>query len=177
MWLEANKKPHGPIKRTDMNAPSPSLPDAWVARIFATMRATYGSAFDRAWACPAGEDPAAHGAFMRAHWARELGPLQANPDAIRHGLSCLPPLPPTLPEFRALCNGRPEPPPPPALPAPKADLARVAQIVSRVQRSGSRHPRACALALREREQAGQRLTQYQRDYWREVLGVDDSASE
>jgi hypothetical protein len=31
--------------------------------------------------------------------------------------------------------------------------------------------------LREREQAGQRLTQYQRDYWREVLGVDDSASE
>ena len=40
-----------------MSNPEPSLPDAWVERIFSTMRATYGAAFDRQWECPAGVDP------------------------------------------------------------------------------------------------------------------------
>ena len=47
-----------------MSSPESSLPEAWVQRIFATMRATYGAALDRQWECPAGADPVA---FDREH--------------------------------------------------------------------------------------------------------------
>jgi hypothetical protein len=152
-----------------MSSPAPSLPDAWIARIFATMRATYGSAFDRAWACPEGENAEAHAAFMRGHWARTLGPFAANPDAIRHGLENLPPLPPTLPQFAALCAQRPDRPVP-ALPAPKADPERVRAALQPLREQATHSdPRAWAWRLKAREDGGERLGHYARTAYREAL--------
>lgn len=70
-----------------------SLPETWVERIWATMRATYGAAFDRQWQCPEGEDPVRHVASLKAHWGRELSRYQQNPDAIRYALENLPKYP------------------------------------------------------------------------------------
>lgn len=146
-----------------------SLPEAWVERIFATMRATYGAAFDRQWECPPGVDPADHGQQLKAHWGRELARYQQSPDAIRYGLENLPPHPPNLVEFRSSCNRRPDQAQL-SLPPVKADPARVAQALSRM-RAGikAENPKAWAWRLRDRENAGERLTIAQRDMWRAAL--------
>ena len=135
-----------------------SLPEAWVERIFATMRATYGAAFDRQWECPASADVAAHMQGIKAHWGRELGRYQQNPDAIRYALDNLPAYPPNLIEFRAACNRRPDAPVP-QLPAPKPDPQRVAEALAplaaaRAQASQARHPREWARSLHQQIQAG-----------------------
>ena len=155
-----------------------SLPEAWVERIFATMRATYGAAFDRQWECPPGVAPEDHGRQLKAHWGRELARYQQAPDAIRHGLDNLPPHPPNLVEFRAACNRRPEQAQL-ALPPAKADPGRVAAELSRMRMAGgSDDPKAWAWRLRDRENAGERLTIAQRDMWRAALrGELDRAEE
>ena len=132
-----------------------SLPDAWVERIFSTMRATYGAAFDRQWECPAGVDPVKFGSDLKAHWGRELRGFQQNPQAIGHALDHLPEHPPNLVQFRALCTRRPDNAPP-ALPAPKADPARVAQIVGGIKRpDGWRDPKQWARDLLARRGTGE----------------------
>jgi len=139
-----------------------SLPEAWVERIFATMRATYGAAFDRQWECPAGADVAAHMHGIKAHWGRELARYQQNPDAIRYALDNLPAYPPNLIEFRAICNRRPDATVP-QLPAPKPDPQRVAEalaplVASRGQASLARHPREWARSLHQQIQAGRKAS-------------------
>ena len=145
-----------------------SLPDAWVERIWATMRATYGAAFDRQWECPAGIDPVKHVETLKAHWGRELARYQQNPEAIRYALQHLPPHPPNLIEFRAACSRRPSYVQA-QLAAPKADPARVAEIVGGIARPPPRDPKAWAHELQKREQAGHNLTITQRQMWREAL--------
>lgn len=169
-----------------MSSPAPSLPDAWIARIFATMRASYGSAFDRQWACPdeggtEGERREAaerHAAFMRAHWARALGHLVDHPDAIRYGLENLPPLPPTLPQFATLCSQRPDPPTtPPALPAPKPDPVRVRATLKPLRDLATHSDaRDWARRLKAREEAGERIGHYARAAWREALRHEFAAA-
>ena len=153
-----------------MSLPQPSLPEGWIERLWAQMRATYGASFDRQWDCPAGVEPAVHVASIKAHWARELGCYLHNPDAIRYGLDHLPPdYPPNLLQFRAACNRRPEPALP-ALPAPKADPGRVAEVVRRAKESQAAqvNARAWIGALAAREKAGLRLTAAQRDMLRDA---------
>lgn len=162
-----------------MSIPEPSLPDAWVERIWLALRATYGAAFDRQWQCPAGADPADHVRGLKSHWARELGRFQLAPDAIRYALDNLPPNPPNLIEFKAACNRRPDYAPP-ALPAPKADLARVAELVGSINRDTVQDPKAWARALKAREEHEKKnppdprhkMTAYQRDAWRTALGAE-----
>lgn len=140
-----------------MSNPESSLPDAWVERIFATMRATYGASFDRQWECPVGVDPVKFGSDLKAHWGRELRGFQQNPAAIGHALDHLPEHPPNLVQFRTLCTRRPDAAVP-ALPAPKPDPARVAEIVSGIARpAGARHPKQWARDLLDRQKSGERI--------------------
>lgn len=158
-----------------MSNPESSLPESWVERIWATMRATYGAAFDRQWECPAGIDPAEHVKTLKAHWGRELARYQQNPSAIRYGLENLPPHPPNLVEFRAACNRRPNYVK--ALPAPKADPARVAKMVDGIARPAPRDPKDWARSLQAREERGEPISYAQSKMWRAALGVPAEAAE
>lgn len=155
-----------------MSSPASSLPDAWVQRIWAGMRATYGAAFDRMWAAPPGADPVQHAQATIAHWAKELGRFQSNPQALAYALDNLPANPPNLIEFKALCNRRPEPKAQ-ALPAPElnkaaasAALAQAGQVTNRI---GDHLTPIRALMMRELAGAGHGLTKFQRDFWRKAL--------
>lgn len=160
-----------------MSMPESSLPEAWVERIFATMRATYGASFDRQWECPPGVDPAEHGAQLKAHWARELRGYQQSPQAIRHALENLPDHPPNLVEFRALLRRAPLPEFK-ALPSPvsKPDQAMLAKAVGSLTHGAAYDPKAWARALAEREANGANLTLAQRTIWRTALKVPGSMS-
>lgn len=152
------------------------IPDSWVDRIWSTMRATYGSAFDRQWECPSGVQPTQHVAAMRAHWARELAGLAAHPERIAHGLANLPERVPNLIEFRRACSAMPEYIAP-ALPAPPVDRARVAAELARLRHVLSSRPpagnpaREIARNLLARSAAGERLSIVQRDALRGALSV------
>lgn len=157
-------------------APEQALPDAWVEKVWKVMRATYGAAFDRQWACPAGADPVAHVADMMGVWAEELAVYAGHPEAIAYALQNLPGFPPNLVEFKASCNRAPARPVPalPAPPAPPADPARLAEVLGKLRSAAEPAPRrgrAWALALQAREARGEALSRYARAAWREVLGV------
>jgi hypothetical protein len=146
---------------------SKTLPLDWVKRLWSELRATYGAAFDRQWECPTGVDPEEHVNGLMRHWALSLGGYVDKPEALRHGLDHLPPHPPNLIEFRALCMRCPEKALP-QLPSPKADPARVAQLVASITVS-PQSPKAWAQRLREKEAQGASLTAAQRDMWRAAL--------
>jgi hypothetical protein len=156
-----------------MSLPTPSLPDGWIERLWAQMRATYGASFDRQWECPQGADPAEHVAGIKAHWARELGMFLHNPEALRYGLEHLPPdYPPNLLQFRAACNRRPEAARP-ALEGPKADPSKVAEALSKLRSIPHRtSAREWAYALKARDEAGERLSILQREMYRDALRGD-----
>lgn len=139
----------------------PFLPGTWVHRIWSTMRGNYGAAFDRLWQCPEGGDEAAHVKSLRDTWQRELRNFRNFPEAITFGLENLPPHPPNLPEFRALCLRAPAraPKQQDLLPPPKADLARLAGEISKVASSWkARKPTACLEELEQRQRDGEKLT-------------------
>ena len=154
-----------------------SLPDAWVQKIWAGMRATYGAAFDRMWATPQGADPVQHAKSLMAHWARELGCYTSNPQAITHALEHLPPSPPNLIEFKALCNRRPDRPAL-SLQAPKADPARVHQALSGIdRRQVLRDPLQTLRELAESDACngtykGRKVTLAQREAYRKALRME-----
>ena len=139
----------------------PFLPGTWVHRIWSAMRGNYGAEFDRLWARPAHLEAAEHVESLRQTWQRELRCFRTFPEAITYGLENLPPRPPSLPEFRALCLRAPAQPPKQQdlLPPPKADLARLAGEISKVASSWkSRKPTAWLEDLEARQRAGERLT-------------------
>lgn len=140
-----------------------SLPDAWVARIFDKLSLTYGAAWVRKWE---GVD----GAAVRADWGHELRGFQQAPHAIKHALEHLPPSePPTVLQFRALCCKAPQYNPP-RLAGPPADPATVAKSLEVVKRIGRAKPTLeWAIALREKEKAGAKLSAAVRRMWRDAL--------
>jgi len=146
-----------------------SLPDSWVEELFSRLAVRYGTAWTRMWE---GIDAGA----VRADWANELGGLETNPDAIKHGLANLPPdRPPTVTQFRALCIARPEPKQP-QLPAPKASEESIkAAKASAARVTSASGNKDWARALRSREQGGERLSAAQRTMWREAL-KDEAAA-
>lgn len=158
------------------------LPDAWVSKLFAALRANYGAAFDRQWECPPGVDPAKFAEQMRGHWAQELGGYVSHPEALAYALDNLPEQPPNLPQFKAICRRAPAKQVP-RLEAPKgkADPVAVAAAISAVQ-ANPLSPKAWAITLRDREREQNRnprnytkreiLTQAQRHMWRQALGLE-----
>ncbi len=149
----------------------PFLPGTWVHRIWAAMRAAYGAEFDRRWQCPEGEDPEAHVASLREHWQRELRNFRTFPEAISYGLENLPPRPPSLPEFRALCLRAPARPPkqPDLLPPPPRDRTRLAAELGRaVEALRQRKPTACLEEMEAKVARGEVLSPGQRQWLREA---------
>ena len=104
----------------------------WVQEIFKRMALHYGSLFIDRWRDVNPDE-------MQTHWANELGPYNA--PTIGRALKALDgnPLPPSLPEFKALCKAFYEPPATPRLesvPASQeeanASLVKVREIVGLV---------------------------------------------
>lgn len=145
-----------------------ALPDAWVERIFAKLAVTYGQRFLGLYS---GVDMAT----VRANWAHELAGYAQAPEAIRHALENLPAdNPPTVLQFRLLCRNRPVPAPK-MIAGPAPDKARVAQALAGIKPRGPNDPKAWAYDLRDREQRGSGLTEYQRKAWREAIGLSQGA--
>lgn len=142
--------------------PHDSLPDAWINSLFARLQVRYGAAWLRMWE---GVDITA----VKADWAQELGGFAIHPDGIKHGLNNLPAdRPPTVAQFVALCQRRPDPKMP-ALPAPVTDSAIVAAVKKVIGPKSDTDPKAWAHALRRREQMCERLSITQRAMWRAAL--------
>lgn len=146
-------------------------------KIFAAMRATYGAAFDRQWECPAGVDPVKHAQGMKAFWARELGPLQREPEALRYALDNLPDQPPNLVQFKAICNRSPAPAFK-ALPAPDFDRERATDALALAKSAvsaGVNHPKAWAVRIVESAAQGIKVPSYNLRLAREALGLAGAA--
>jgi len=88
------------------------MPIAWVEKIFQKLILTYGRDFTGRWEGVPMEE-------VKADWAHELDGYQNNPSAIKYALQNLPMKPPTVYEFRAICQRGPAEPVP-ALEAPTA---------------------------------------------------------
>lgn len=131
--------------------------------IFARLTARYGDDWTRKWE---GIDAAS----IKADWAHVLAGVHVN--AIVYALEYLPPdRPPTSAAFRDVCRRAPAPEAP-RLEAPKADPARVARELRRLMTLRERErptPAQAAEVLMNREQRGERLTEFQRQFWRDVL--------
>ena len=141
---------------------SDALPVEWVHRIFAKLAVRYGQSFLRRWD---GLDIKA----VHADWAEQLARFQSQPDCIKYALDNLPAdKPPTVSEFRAICNSAPEPNTP-RLEAPKS--APPAEVVQAIKAIGNpTDPKAWAHGLKAREMAGEKLLAVQRSFWRVALG-------
>lgn len=152
------------------------IPPHWVDEIFKRLSLTYGRDFLSRWEGQKEQD-------VKDHWAEELGGFRGAGDCIKYALENLPDSkPPTVLEFRALCRKAPEPPKT-ALPAPDVDPA-----MAKAVRDAIKPPKATggntnwALDLRKRE-AGQnadtpsryRMSSFQRQAWREALGLPADA--
>ena len=124
-----------------------SLPAAWVEKIFQKLSLTYGRDFTIRWEGLSLDD-------VKADWGHELSRLQANPGAIRYGLESLPDnKPPTVLEFRALCNRRPDAAPP-MLEAPRPDPVAAAKVMAAVSTVGKPTPAEFMLKLDADVRAG-----------------------
>ncbi len=131
--------------------------------IFARLTARYGDDWTRKWE---GIDAAA----IKADWAQVLAGVHVS--AIVYALEYLPTdRPPTSTAFRDVCRRAPAPETP-RLEEPKAEPARVARELRRLMTLRERErptPAQAAEALMNREQSGERLTEFQRRFWRDVL--------
>lgn len=89
-----------------------------VERLFSRLAANYGDLFLKRWGGVDLDD-------VRAEWARQLDGVPGY--RVGYALDNLPPFPPTLPEFKALCAAAPLQSVP--LPAPVATLPRESERV------------------------------------------------
>ncbi len=143
-----------------MPPPPLPLPASWVDRIFAKLALAYGAEVARKWEGLNMDD-------VKSDWAQELGGLSG--ESIAHALQHLPPdRPLTAMAFRALSLGAPLPKVA-KLPAPVADPAVMRKALGSIERAPGFDPKSWAHRLKAREERGDRLTQFQRQEWREAL--------
>lgn len=148
-----------------MNATLPAklnaLPDAWVSKIFGHMEVLYGSLFIDRWRdC----DMAA----IRRGWAEELASFSDNPECFGKALAALRDecrLPPTLPEFAAICKRKYEPPkvenllPAPEPLDPEEAAKRAKAVSASVKKRDTYDYQLWAKKLRIRYQSGENIVQ------------------
>lgn len=145
-----------------------------IDRLFDRLAATYGNEWARRWE---GLDHAA----IKTLWAHELDSFGARLDAIAWALENLPSRAPNVIEFRNLCRSAPRPPEA-LLPEPKADPARVAAELAKLdtvrkQANASRvDHKAWARRLMARHEAGDVLKPIQLRFAREALRLHLVAS-
>jgi hypothetical protein len=132
-----------------------------VEALHARLLVRYGAKWLHLWADVPAE-------VVQADWADELDGMPKY--RIEHALSTLPPdAPPNAAQFRRLCLAAPS-----VFDAPRltdqrrADPEVVREVMSAIN-PVRRDPRDWARALRDRENAGEKLTPFQRSAWREAL--------
>lgn len=151
---------------------SESTNPAWIAAIFARMQIAYGNRFGAQYG--AADDEA-----VRADWAKRLQFVSA--DRIRYALENLPPdHPPNAMQFVALCKAmRLEPvralPNRLATTPPAHVQKRLGDVVAGLGGAFRpvHDPRAWAYRLKAREEAGERLSEFQKDAWRRSVRPED----
>lgn len=149
------------------------LERAWVEQIFSRLHVRYGAAWKARWDGIA-ED------LVIEDWARELAGLKSRPDLLAYALDNLPAdKPPTVGQFRAIANSRPDErdAPPLALDYKRGPIpAKVAQALDKLREPADverqyRGPKGWAYRLRDREAQGDKLSPVQRKFWREALNT------
>lgn len=141
-----------------------SLPESWVKRVFDKLTLVYGHRFLGRYS---GIDLDA----VREDWAHELRMYAQAPQAIKYALEHLPEGdPPTVLEFRALCNRRPHDPVP-MLPPSKPDPEKARQAAEAVRGAftSRQDTHAWAYALQERHARGETLTPAQIAAYKDAL--------
>lgn len=143
-----------------------------IDRLFDRLAASYGSSWTRLW-------DGVEADAVKSMWAHELGSYSKNLGAIAWALENLPDRCPNLIEFRNLCRLSPAPVVP-QLPEPKAypqrvaaELAKLGSIRLNPSEISPHGMKQWAYTLKEREEAGDRLNQFQKRCWREALGVNN----
>lgn len=96
------------------------LPMGWVRKLFGELQGNYGTRFLDMWRSGQTNVDNDDVGLLNAMelWAEKLAGFRDHPEAIRRVLDTLPPHPPTLPEFVALCRQSCPKPTHKALPAP-----------------------------------------------------------
>lgn len=143
-----------------------ALASQTVDAIFRRLLARYGSAWNAKWAGVPEED-------VKTDWANVLGRFSR--EAVLYALEYLPEFPPTAGQFREICIRAPQrEPEQQLLDAPKPDPARLAAELERLhQMLKDRAPKQWAYDLQEKERSGERLTEVQRQAWREALASNE----
>ena len=139
-------------------------------RIWSKLSIRYGQAFIRRWD---GVDLSE----VRLDWSQQLASFVRRPDCIAYALEHLPvDKPPTVGEFRALCNSMPDRDETPKLDWKRGPIpASVMQALDKLKEPKEveaqyRGAKGWAFRLRDRESAGDVLGNAQRRCWREALG-------
>lgn len=148
------------------------LPIEWVDKLFHKFALVYGVHIARQYS---GLDPIE----VKQEWARCLGGFRDRPDAIKFALENLPSdRCPTMLQFRDLCRQSPKPAVL-GLDAPKADKVVVDKEMAKIVRDAFRvtDPLGWAKKLKERHDAGERLSSLQIKAYQEALNDTISAND
>lgn len=148
-----------------------SLPLSWVSKIFQKLGLVYGRDFLSRWEGQNLDD-------VMADWAHELAGLSRCPEVITFALQHLPPdRPPTVLQFKALCNAAPSDDGAQRLgmhPV-KPDQRMIDQMRKVNEAISGIPPKQWAHTLKAREEQGAKLTAAQRSMWRAALKEDATA--
>ena len=154
------------------------LKRSWVRKLFAELQGNYGTRFLDMWRSGVtdtnGDDVGLQNAMDM--WAEKLAGFRERPDAIRRVLDTLPPHPPTLPEFVALCRTSCPKQEVKALPAPDVPPAVIAarqaeaEDMARQVLAPKVDHKAWAQKLRARYLSGERLMMAQVSLASDALG-------
>lgn len=142
----------------------------WIDSLFAHLAAIYGARFTNQWP-PGAVDS------VRDEWAKILAPFENKPEAMQYALDNLPSdhVPMVL-EIRDLCRQQAKPVSRRRLPAmTEEERAHALDILKAWDKPGRQDARDWARKLRAREMAGERLTLFQRNAWREALHAPPSS--
>jgi hypothetical protein len=148
-----------------------------VRKLFAELQGNYGTRFLDMWRSGQtnvdGDDVGLQNAMSL--WAEKLAGFRERPDAIRRVLDTLPPHPPTLPEFVALCRQSCPKQEVKALPAPDVPPAVIAARQAEAQAIAAKvaanvPSKAWAHKLRARYLSGERLMMAQVSLASDALG-------
>lgn len=140
------------------------LPMGWVRKLFGELQGNYGTRFLDMWRSGQTNVDNDDVGLLNAMelWAEKLAGFRDYPEAIRRVLDTLPPHPPTLPEFVALCRQSCPKPAHKALPSPGLSAeeiqARQAEAQAIAAKVAANVPsKGWAHKLRKRYLAGERL--------------------
>jgi hypothetical protein len=146
-----------------------SIPTKAIDRLFERLTLTYGRQFLAQWDMLDDADLPR----LKELWAYELAPFANRLDAVAWALENLPPRPPNIIEFKALCRNAPRPEKPVELPAPanpervRAELAKLGHIIQQ-QPTGERGIE-WAKAIVKRHRMGERINMTSLRFAKEAL--------